>query len=189
MTRWTVWPLMSMPRMSLARAAASSGLCASFTPPALPRPPVLTWALMTTVPPPSRSAPARASSGVSATAASSTGTPCSANRSRAWYSNRSTVPRPRLPVRLCWLSSVVLEAHRRRTSGAAASLVPGQVRPATECRVKGTGARLVRLTGGDVLADPLDDGRRRGARSEDLGDPELLQFGDVRVRDDPASEH
>src|SRR5215218_3597282 len=49
--------------------------------------------------------------------------------------------------------------------------------------------RPVRLTGGDVLADPLHDGRRRGARGEDLGHPELLQLGDVRVRDDPAAEH
>ena len=43
------------------------GRCASFTPPALPRPPVLTCALTTTRPPPvgsSRSAAARASSGV-----------------------------------------------------------------------------------------------------------------------------
>ena len=46
-TRWTVWPLMSMPRMSCARASASSGFSASFTPPALPRPPIFTCALTT----------------------------------------------------------------------------------------------------------------------------------------------
>ena len=47
-TLWTMWPLMSMPRMSWARALASSGLSASFTPPALPRPPTFTCALTTT---------------------------------------------------------------------------------------------------------------------------------------------
>ena len=47
-TLWTVWPLMSSPRMSWARALASSGSSASFTPPALPRPPTFTCALTTT---------------------------------------------------------------------------------------------------------------------------------------------
>ena len=47
-TRWTVWPLMSMPRISPAFSTASCGSLASFTPPALPRPPILTWALTTT---------------------------------------------------------------------------------------------------------------------------------------------
>ncbi len=47
-TRWVMCPLMSSPRMSWARALASSGLSASFTPPALPRPPVFTCALTTT---------------------------------------------------------------------------------------------------------------------------------------------
>ena len=88
-TLWTVWPLMSMPRMSVARACASSALAASLTPPALPRPPTFTCALTTTRPP-SRSAIARASCGVVATPPSSTGKPCRANRSRPWYSYRST---------------------------------------------------------------------------------------------------
>src|SRR4028119_551823 len=52
-TRWTVWPLMSMPRMSSARARASAGPSASLTPPALPRPPALTCACPT--PRPARS--------------------------------------------------------------------------------------------------------------------------------------
>ena len=48
-TRCTVWPLMSMPRMSLgAVSAPPAGSSANFTPPALPRPPVLTCALTTT---------------------------------------------------------------------------------------------------------------------------------------------
>ena len=48
----TVMPLMSMPRIELATRSASSVLAASFTPPALPRPPTRTWALMTTDPTP-----------------------------------------------------------------------------------------------------------------------------------------
>src|ERR1700710_149461 len=88
-TRCVMWPLMSSPRMSWARALASSGLSASLTPPALPRPPTLTWAFTTTGAAISR-AIASACSGVSATPPGSTGTPCAANRSRAWYSKRST---------------------------------------------------------------------------------------------------
>src|SRR5690625_3311855 len=80
---------MSMPRISLAYSYASSAFLATLTPPALPRPPILTWAL-TTVTPPSFSAAAFASSGVSATIPASTGTPCASKRSRAWYSYRST---------------------------------------------------------------------------------------------------
>ena len=71
---------MSMPRICAATASASSALPASFTPPALPRPPIRTWALMTTLPPggPSarnRSAAARASATVWATAQAGTGRP------------------------------------------------------------------------------------------------------------------
>src|SRR5690625_5650169 len=50
-TRCTVWPLMSMPRISPARSAASWADRAIFTPPALPRPPIFTCALTTTTPP------------------------------------------------------------------------------------------------------------------------------------------
>src|SRR3954452_1616941 len=88
-TRRVMWPLMSSPRMSWARALASSALSASLTPPALPRPPTFTCALTTTRSPMSL-AMASACSGVSATPPGSTGTPCEANRSRAWYSKRST---------------------------------------------------------------------------------------------------
>src|SRR5437773_1446880 len=59
----TTRPRMSSPRISRARASASSGPSASFTPPALPRPPVSTCAFTTTWPP-SSSAAALASSGV-----------------------------------------------------------------------------------------------------------------------------
>src|SRR3954469_19969446 len=86
---WTMWPLMSRPRMSPARATASSGVSASLTPPALPRPPVLTCALTTTGLP-MRSATPRAASAVLMVSPGSTGTPCLAKRSFAWYSMRST---------------------------------------------------------------------------------------------------
>src|SRR5690606_7549327 len=89
-TRCTVWPLMSIPRISEAFCSASSGDLAIFTPPALPRPPVFTWALTTTTGVPSFSAPALAAAGSSATTPPSTGTPCFSKRSRAWYSYRST---------------------------------------------------------------------------------------------------
>ena len=72
-----------------ACSKASSGVLASFTPPALPRPPALTCALTTTTPPIS-SAAAFASSAVSTTVPSVTGTPCLAKSSFAWYSIRST---------------------------------------------------------------------------------------------------
>src|SRR6478609_247306 len=103
-TRCTVWPLMSMPRISPARCSASSAERAILTPPALPRPPVFTCALTTTTPvapsAPSRvSAAARASEGVVATIPPRTGTPCRSKMSRAWYSNRSTCCGPSLALR------------------------------------------------------------------------------------------
>src|SRR5688500_12363242 len=82
-------PLMSRPRMALAFSSVSSGVEASFTPPALPRPPVLTWALTTTGWP-NFAAMAWASAGLVATSPGSTGTPWAAKRSFAWYSYRST---------------------------------------------------------------------------------------------------
>ena len=71
-------PLMSMPRIRPATASASAASLASFTPPALPRPPTSTWALMTTASAPSanaRSAAPRASAGVRATSHAGTGRP------------------------------------------------------------------------------------------------------------------
>src|SRR5215831_15343690 len=97
-TAFTRWPLISMPRISWALACASSGPSASLTPPALPRPPVFTWAFTTTRDVPAAanfSAIARASSGVRAMLPCGTGTPYSLNNSFAWYSNRSTDIRPR----------------------------------------------------------------------------------------------
>ncbi len=60
--------------MPSAASKAASALWATFTPPALPRPPVFTCAFTTTVPP-SFSAAARTSSAVSATIPGRTGTP------------------------------------------------------------------------------------------------------------------
>src|ERR1051325_9205555 len=74
-----------MPRIGLAAAWAAAGSSASFTPPALPRPPACTWAL-TTVRPPSRWAMARASAGVSATSPFGTGTPKAFRMALPWYS-------------------------------------------------------------------------------------------------------
>ena len=84
----TMCPLMSRPRMFSALVCASSGVAAYFTPPALPRPPVLTCALIITGLPIS-SAIARASVAESVTRPGVVGTPCLANSSFAWYSKRS----------------------------------------------------------------------------------------------------
>ena len=71
--------------MSFAFCSASSGLSASFTPPALPRPPVSTCAFTTTGPP-SSCAAARASCGESARRPSETGMPTRRKSSFPWYS-------------------------------------------------------------------------------------------------------
>ncbi len=78
-------PLIVSARISPARSNASSGECASLTPPALPRPPTSTCALITTVPP-IEVAMSRASSALAATWPGSTGSPKRANSSLAWYS-------------------------------------------------------------------------------------------------------
>src|ERR1700730_10219304 len=74
-----------MPRICLAAASAPTASSASFTPPALPRPPACTWALTTTLPP-RRWAIARAWAGVSATSPPGTGTPNSLRMALPWYS-------------------------------------------------------------------------------------------------------
>ena len=71
-----------MPRIAPAFSLASLASIASFTPPALPRPPTLTWALTTTFPPIAEAAE-KASASVVATAPARTGTPCFSKRSRA----------------------------------------------------------------------------------------------------------
>ncbi len=73
---------MSMPRIAAALSRASSGVLASFTPPALPRPPVFTWALTTTAVP-SSLATAAADSASSTVRPGNTGTPWAAKRSFA----------------------------------------------------------------------------------------------------------
>jgi hypothetical protein len=80
----TVWPRISMPRMRPATCSASSGVVASLMPPALPRPPVWTWALIATRP--NSPAAARASVGVVATRPALTGTLYRPRISAAWYS-------------------------------------------------------------------------------------------------------
>ena len=71
-----------MPRIRSACWRASAGSAASWMPPALPRPPICTWALTTTVPPTSAAA-ASASSGDQATLPRGTATPYLANSSFA----------------------------------------------------------------------------------------------------------
>src|SRR3954451_14123988 len=182
-TRCVMWPLMSSPRMSWARALASSELSASFTPPALPRPPVFTCALTTTGTAISR-AIAAACSGVSATPPGSTGMPCEANRSRAWYSKRSTnrhrsPPVTGLPHRPLPRAARRGRHHRVPHPYAAARGLP--------CRL---GLRGLPSGGGgaDVPAYPVDDLGGGRPRREDARDAEALELGDVLLGDDPAAE-
>src|SRR3984893_5668700 len=80
------WGVLSiMPRICFAAASAAAGSSASFTPPALPRPPACTCALTTTLPP-SFAAIAFACAGVSATSPFGTGTPNSRRIALPWYS-------------------------------------------------------------------------------------------------------
>ena len=66
---------MSIPRIAPAFCSASARSPASLIPPALPRPPIRTWALITTGYA-SSSAASTASSTVAAGRPSGTGTPC-----------------------------------------------------------------------------------------------------------------
>src|SRR4051812_44587929 len=117
-TRCTVCPLMSMPRISRALTTASCGSWASFTPPALPRPPVFTWALTTTRPP-SATAAASASSGSVTTVPTDTGTPCLANSSFAWNSIRSTIHPPPYDARAGSLGTLAPTRRQEPSRGGA----------------------------------------------------------------------
>src|SRR5206468_3794132 len=110
-----------MPRIRAAASSAAAGSSASFTPPALPRPPAWTWALTTTRPP-RRAAMARASAGVSATSPRGTGTPNSRRMALAWYSWIFTPP---LLERQLALVCARLEAFAKNGAEAA---VPAQHR-------------------------------------------------------------
>src|SRR3990172_12375967 len=92
-----------MPRIWRAAASADAGSSASFTPPALPRPPACTCAFTTTFPP-RRSAIARAWVGVSATSPPGTGTPNWRRIALAWYS-WIFLARSRSPALPCSLGS------------------------------------------------------------------------------------
>src|SRR5687767_9809262 len=81
----TVRPLICMPRMADAFSRASAASLASFTPPALPRPPACTCAFTTTCFP-IRAAICCTSSGVVATSPGGIGTPRARRISFAWYS-------------------------------------------------------------------------------------------------------
>ena len=88
-TRWTVWPLMSMPRMSLGLRDGLVGVVGELDAAGLAAATGLTWALTTTRPP-SCSAAARRPRRSRRRCRRSTGTPCLAKSSFAWYSIRST---------------------------------------------------------------------------------------------------
>ena len=94
----------------MAASKASSGVLASFTPPALPRPPAFTWALTTQKP--YSSAAALASSGVVTTVPMVVVTPCLAKSSFAWYSIRST-----RDVLVCLRLAAARESGRCRCDG------------------------------------------------------------------------
>jgi hypothetical protein len=81
-TLCTVSPLICIPRIFEAISAVSAGVLASFTPPALPRPPACTWAFTTTTDS-SRRLSASASLGVAATSPSGIGTPAALRSARA----------------------------------------------------------------------------------------------------------
>src|SRR3990170_1959551 len=154
---------MSMPRISDARASASSGPSATLMPPALPRPPTCTCALTTTRPP-SSAAAARASAGVRATRPSGTGTPTRANNDLPWNSKRSIrwarFARRQFAIRNSQLAGTRDDAPNNR-----------------ERRTKNKEQEASSL--GDVLVDPVDHGGERGTGREDLGEALLLQGDDV----------
>src|SRR5512139_2276439 len=77
-----------LPSMPAAAAATSSTVFASFTPPALPRPPACTCALTTQTLPPRASAAASTSPIVDAVLPGGKGIPNSAKSCLAWYSCR-----------------------------------------------------------------------------------------------------
>src|SRR3954451_13033025 len=157
-TTSTVWPLMSMPMMSVAYRRASSAFDASLMPPAFPRPPTCTCALTTTGYP-TRSAAATAASTVVTASPADTGMPYRANSCLPWYSNRST--------ELLESTTPTAPGPRDAFGGSTARLGL----PSVEC-----------------LLEPLVDGVQRRAGREQLGDTDLLQLRGVCVGDDPATE-
>src|SRR3954453_15291048 len=175
----TVRPLMSMPRISAAFSPASSGERASLTPPALPRPPVLTCALTTTTGVPSSLAASTACSGVLAVMPRSTGTPWASKISRAWYSNRSIRGPPEARAAdvaafsAGWWSIV-------EPSAPAPGLVEG--------RRAGGPSPLPDLALRDVLTDPRDDVGHARPRAEHPRDASFEQLSGVGGGDDPAAE-
>src|SRR5215468_2075543 len=195
-TTFTRWPLISMPRISCALACASSGPSASLTPPALPRPPVFTWAFTTTRDIPAAvnfSAIARASSGVRAMLPCGTGTPYSLNNSFAWYSNRSTDIRPRSG----WIpqEAYPFALSPRAPAAPAKPHVIMEIWPfrgAVSAGLYLHDHQQGRLGGVGVAEgglNPADDFVGGGARCEDLGHAHPFQFGDVGIGDDAAAEH
>src|SRR5919106_2626554 len=177
-TRRTRWPLMSMPRMAWAFSAVSSGDSASLTPPALPRPPVFTCALTTTRPP-ICSAAARACSTVSATTPGSTGTPCAAKSSFAWYSIRSTLR----PSSVSPALDRSVEPKPYAGSAARGRAYPGPARPSM---ARSTPRPPESQLGESLTMEDRNKDAARRARSAGLGaqlKPDGLDAEPVLLRD------
>src|SRR3990170_2991703 len=151
-----------MPRIWRAATSADAGSPASFTPPALPRPPACTCAFTTTVPP-RRSAIARAWAGVSATSPPGTGTPNWRRIALAWYS-WIFMARSRSPGLPCSLGSP--SAAPRRLAPLGGSPYP-----------LGSPSAAPRPSSHSDLAQEPDDG------IVVFGDDALLERDDGVVRD------
>src|SRR5919109_1584198 len=111
----TVRPRMSMPRIAPACASASPASLASLIPPALPRPPIWTWAFTTTGKPIS-SAACRASRGVRTRFPSGTGIPCFEKSCFPWYSRRSTTAARPDAYHVRPARQAISKANRRRVA-------------------------------------------------------------------------
>src|SRR3989304_2532223 len=171
-----------MPRIWRTAASADAGSSASFTPPALPRPPACTCAFTTTLPP-RRSAIARAWAGVSATSPPGTGTPNWRRIALAWYSWIFKA-RSRSPALPCSLGSP--SAAPRRLAPLGGSPYPLGSPSAAPRRLAPLGGSPYPL--GSPSAAPRPSSHSDLAQEPDdgivvLGDDALLERDDGVVRD------
>ena len=183
-SRLTTWPLMSSPRMLPAWVRTSSASSASLTPPALPRPPTLHLGL---------------------------DHDRVAGRLGLGHGLVDGVGHPALGdgdavAGEVLLALVLEEIHRIRSSlsGAATLSVCEPVWCCDRSGARPSGARRPAGAAGvpalesgvhsalalvERLAQPVPDGRQRGAGGEDLGDARSFRTGMSAVGDDPAHQH
>src|SRR5450755_1442610 len=175
-TRRVTWPLMSSPMMFPACLRTSSRVAANLTPPALPRPPILTCDLTITGGP-NASAAATASSTVVTTRPGGAGTPCAVKISFAWYSYRSTCS----PSQDCGCrksrrhASPGAEDRRRYPSD------PAQVRRAGPVRPPPRQPRSAQTAGCPRGSLPARQRRRVRGRSAAVGRSAHLLAGGVGI--------